>query len=117
MLPAHLLVHEVTVVHPAPVTDAYQNTTYDYGPAASRRSLWAWLQQDQRAERNDDGRGASSEAWLLMCNDPDIAQHDRVDWAGHPAGAVTFVVDGPPEPTYTPRGFHHLEATLAIVKG
>jgi len=117
MVPDHLLVHDVVIVHPAEVVDAYNDTTYDYGPAATRTSIRGWLQQDQRAESFPDGRDPLEERWLLVTNHEAIAGVDRVEWAGHPAGAVTFTVDGPTEPAYTPAGFHHTECTLRILEG
>jgi hypothetical protein len=116
-VPDHLLVHTVTVVDPAEVTDAYNDTTYDYGPAATRTTVKAWLQQDQRTEPARDGRDPLEERWLLVTNHSPISGLSRIEWPGHPAGAVTFQVDGPTEPAYTPAGFHHTEATLRIVEG
>lgn len=123
-IPDHDLVHEVVVVRPAEATDDYNNTTYDYGPAATRVTLapgsdngGAWLQQDQRSEPHPDGRDPLDQRWLMLANYSDIRGKDRIEWAGHPSGAVVFVVDGPPEPAYTPVGFHHMEVTLEIVEG
>jgi hypothetical protein len=117
MVPDHLLVHEVVKVRPVEGTDAYDNTTYDYGPAAGRTPIQAWLQQDQRLETHPDGRDPLDERWLMITNHDDVSGVDQIEWADHPAGAVTFSVDGPTEPTYTPEGFHHLEAQLRIVTG
>jgi hypothetical protein len=123
-VPAHLLVHTVTVVHPAETVDAYNNTTHDYGVAATRTVLapgtateGVWLQQQARTEDHPDGRDPAEQRWTMVTNYPDIAAVDRIEWAGHPSGPVVFTVDGPPEPAYTPTGFHHLEATLQIVEG
>jgi hypothetical protein len=117
MVPAHLLVHTVTVVRPAEVTDDYGNTIYVYDDTATRTDIRAWLQQDQRLAPLPDGRDPLDQRWLLVANDPLIAGVDRVEWADHPAGPVTFTLDGPTEPAYTPGGFHHTEATLRIVEG
>lgn len=117
MVPGHLLIHDIVRVRPVAGTDGYRNTTQDYGPAANRKAMRVWLQQDQRTEPLADGRDVTTQDWLLVSNDPDVKDGDRLEWAGHPSGAVVFQVDGPPEPTYSPAGFHHLEATLRIVDG
>lgn len=116
-VPDHLLVHTATVVHPAETTNDYGDVDYDYGPAATRTEIRAWLNQEQRTETYPDGRNPETEKWLLVTNHEQIAGVDRVEWAEHPAGTVTFTVLGPTAPTYTPDGFHHLEATLEIVEG
>lgn len=121
MVPDHLLVHSVTLVRPAETTDAYNDTTYDYGPAATRTGIAAWLQQDQRTEQFRDGRDPLDERWLMVTNHADISGLDRIEWAEHPGGAVTFSVDGPTEPTYAPvsagNTLHHTEVQLRIVSG
>lgn len=123
-VPDHLLVHTVTVVEPAQQTDAYQNTTYDYGAGATRIVLepggeqgGAWLQQDQRTEQFSDGRDPLDQRWLMVANYAPISGHARIEWADHPAGPVVFHVDGPTEPAYTPAGFHHTELMLRITEG
>lgn len=116
-VPDHLLVHTVTLVDPAEATDTYGNTTYDYGPAATRTTIRAWLQQDQRSETFPDGRDPLDQRWLMVTNHETVAGVDRIEWADHPSGAVVFSIDGPPEPAYTPAGFHHLEAGLRITEG
>lgn len=116
-VPDRLLPHQVVVVRPVTGPDTYGNTTHDYGPAATRITVEAWLQQDQRTEAHEDGRDPLDQRWLLVTNHTDIDGRDRIEWAGHPGGTATFEVDGPPEPTYTPAGFHHLEATLHRVEG
>jgi hypothetical protein len=117
MVPDHMLPHTVTVVDPAEDTDDYGNTTYDYGVAATRTDVRAWLQQDQRSEQLRDGRDPTGEVWLMVTNHESIRSVARIEWSGHPAGAVTFKVDGRPEPAYTPSGFHHTEAQLSITNG
>jgi len=117
-VPDHTLIHTVTVVEPAEITDAYNDTTYDYGGAAARRTISAWLQQDQRTEQFSDGRDPLDERWLLITNEPVIPGNARIEWPDHPAGPVTFEVDGPTAPTYRPgTGFHHVEARLRIAAG
>lgn len=111
-IPDAMLPHTVTKVRPAVTTSNYGNTAYDYGVAATRTDIRAWLQQNTRAEPRPDGREALEQSWLLMTNDPDVQGIDRIEF-----DALTFGVEGPPGPYYTPAGFHHTEATLRIVDG
>lgn len=121
MIPAHMLVHTVTVVTPAESANGYGDTVYDYGAAAGRTEVAAWLQQDQRIEQFRDGRDPLDERWLLLTNHAPIGGRDRIEWADHPAGPVTFEIDGPTEPAYAPMStgtaLHHVEAQLRIVSG
>lgn len=120
MVPDRLLIHDVTLVEPAETTDAYNNVVYDY-VNGTRTQVKVWLQQDQRLEQFRDGRDPLDQRWLLVTNHPTISGHARIEWADHPAGAVTFEVDGPTEPTYAPlssgSALHHVEAQLRIVNG
>ena len=111
-VPDGLLVHQVTIVRPATSTDAYGNTTRDYGAGATRTTVAGWMQQDQRTEPHEDGRDSLEQRWLLITDHEDIQGYDRVEWDG-----PTMEVDGPPEPAYTPAGYHHTEATLRVVEG
>lgn len=112
-VPDQLLPHPVTLVRPALVPDDYGNTKRDYSQGvATRTVLMAWMQQDQRQEARTDGREAAVGAWLMLTNHEDVARFDRVEF-----GTTTFEVEGPPEPVYTPAGFHHTEATLRVVDG
>lgn len=122
-IPGGLLPHTVVRVRPVVATDSHGAETRDYAGGA-RVTLapggtngGAWLQQDQRADGQTDGREAREQQWLLVCNYADITTGDRIEWADHPAGTMTFEVDGPPEPAYEPGGYHHTEATLRVVSG
>lgn len=111
-VPDHLLPHTVTIVRPVLVPNAHGNATPDYGEAASRTTIQAWLQQDTRQETRSEGREAAIQAWLMVTNHADVLRGDRAEY-----GALTFDVEGPPEPVFTPAGFHHVEATLRVVDG
>jgi hypothetical protein len=112
-IPEHMLPHTVTLVRPATATDNYGNTTYDYGVAATRTSITAWLQQDKRSEPISDGRDPLIQWWLLITNHEDICGRDRIEH-----DSTTYDVEGPPEKVYTPSQlFHHTEATLKAVAG
>lgn len=119
----HLLNQQQTLtrVRPTVGTDAYGNTTYDYGEGAHRAPMVGWLQQDNRGRAYPDGRGPLEQTWLLVTNTADITARDRIEWNDHPGGARVFTVEGPPEPAYRGYGpaaqFHHTEATLRILEG
>lgn len=113
-VPTALLPHQVTVVRPVVSTDAHGSQVYDYGAAATRTTVAGWLQQDRRAEPRSDGREPLEQRWALVTNHEDVQGRDRIEWAETPA---VFEVEGPPEPTYTPAGYHHTEATLRVVEG
>lgn len=120
-LPARATPHSITRVRPVETTDGYGDTVRDYteaGGATRTAGIRAWVQQDRRAERYADGRSPNEQEWLLLTNDPDFTTHDQVEWSDDETGIDrTFTVEGDPEPTYTPAGFHHLEATLRIHSG
>ncbi|MEU6204590.1 hypothetical protein ABZ814_13495 [Micromonospora musae] len=111
-VPDSLLPHTITRVRPAQSTDAHGNTVYDYGEAAARKAMRGWVQQDRRSEPREDGRDPLEQRWLLVTNDQDIQGRDRIEWSG-----PTMEVEGPPEPVFTPAGYHHLESTLRVVAG
>ena len=112
MIPERLLPLTVTVVRPALGQDRYGNTTPDYGPAAARTPIRAWIQQAGATEPLADGRDPAVSSWLLITNHLDIAARDRIEHDGH-----LLEVDGLPAPVHTPAGVHHLEARLKSVEG
>jgi hypothetical protein len=118
-VPGHLLPHDVVVVRPVVRRDAYGSEVRDYGPAATRTRVKAWVQQNIRRElagAAQDGRDTQDARWLLITNHQDIRALDRFEWEG-PTGLVVFETDGPPAPTYTPRGLHHTEVWLSVITG
>lgn len=124
MIPSWLLPHTVTVVKPATSADAHNNVVLDYGGGATRVTLapggangGAHLQQMARLEYRPDGRSPEEQLWTMYCNYDALDPKDRVEWAEHPSGTVTFEVEGPPAPWWDPGGYHHLEATLRVLDG
>lgn len=111
-VPAHLLPHTVTRVRPSTSTDGHGNTVYNYSSPASSTSITAWLQQEKPSEPISDGRQPLIREWLMITNESDINGHDRITF-----GTLTFEVDGPAGPSYTPAGLHHLEVNLRLVEG
>lgn len=125
-VPGRLLPHQVVVVTPATSTDAYGNTVYDYGAAATRTTVQAWMQQDQRALVAAQGADPLQQKWLMVTNHSPIPRRARIEWAGHPEGAVVFELDGRPDPSYNPLAIaaaggtvspHHTELALKLVDG
>ena len=109
---ASLLVHDVTIVHPATVADRYGGTDKDWA-AATTTTVKGWVSQRSATEDRTDGREAEVSGWVLFLHpDATIASGDRVTWEG-----LTLEVDGPANPAWTPRGRHHLEVPLRIVDG
>lgn len=123
-VPPRLMPHTVTIVAPATSTNAYGNTVYDYGEAASRTTASAWLEQQSRAQIPVVGADPMQERWLMV-TDATVPRRARIEWDAHPSGPVTFEVDGQPGPFYNPLTMaatgstqpHHTELTLRIVDG
>jgi hypothetical protein len=113
-VPEALLIHTVTIVEPAAVTDAYQNTDYSYGPEATRTQVKAWMQQDARSIVTDDGGTPLEARWLLITNERDIGRRAHIEWAG-----IVFELDGQPAPTFAglAAAQHHTELALRVIDG
>lgn len=124
-VPERLRPHTVTIVDPATSTDSYGNTVYDYGQAATRSEARVWLEQTQRTQVVAVGADPLQERWLMVADDTPVPRRARVEWDGHPSGAVTFEIDGQPGPSYNPLAMaatnssdpHHTELQLKIVNG
>lgn len=111
-VPASKLPHTVTRIRPATSTSSYGDVTYDYDPGAARTEMSAWMQQDKRDEPRENGRDPLEQRWLMVTNETDVLGRDRIEWSG-----PTLEVEGPPEPVFTPAGYHHTESTLRVVNG
>lgn len=111
-----LLVHDVTVLTAGSTTDRYGATVKDWGNA-TERDVRGWVSQREALEDRTDGREAQIQGWILYLPAGDaITGHNRVRW-NDPTPAVTFEVDGPPDPAWSPRGEHHIEVRLRVVDG
>ncbi|TMS00187.1 hypothetical protein [Nonomuraea basaltis] len=112
MIPARLLPLTVIKVRPATSTDRYGNTELDYGAAASRIAVAAWIDQASASEDTPNGRDVIVGVWKLITNHTDLDAADRIEW-----GSSIYELDGPAWPVHTPAGLHHLEARLRRVEG
>jgi len=113
-IPENRLVHVVVRVRPATSVSTYGDTVYDYGVAAARKDMNAYLTQSSGTEPLSDGRAPLVGAWRMLTNDLDVTGRDRIEWNGK-----VFEVDGDPKPSYTTWSTvpHHLETTLRIIAG
>lgn len=111
-----LMVHPVTIVHAATTTDRYGNTTKDW-TTATRTTTNGWVSRATQLEDHTDGREAEVSTWkAYLPAGTAVDGGDRLEW--NPTGSlITFEVDGPPLPAFTPRGLHHIEAQLRVAEG
>lgn len=117
-IPEGLLIHTAVVVRPAVTgADSYGDMVTDYGAAATRTSMAGRFQQNTQSEAFPDGRQPAESMWLLFTNESDLDRLDRVEWADHPNGPVTFEIHGRPEPTYDADSYHHTETQLRTLEG
>ena len=106
-----LMVQAVTILTPGAATSRYGDTAKNWA-AATETETRGWISQRARTE-NLDGREAQVTGWVLYLPPATtITGRDRLLW-----GDLTFEVDGPVLPAYTPRGLHHLEVSLRAVTG
>lgn len=106
-----LLVHDVDILTAADDEDRYGNTVKDWDNATSA-AVKGWVSQRSRLEDHDQREAQVSEWVLFLHPDATISGLNRVRWGG-----ITFEVEGPPNPTWSPRGLHHYEVPLRVVTG
>ncbi|WP_410648160.1 hypothetical protein [Amycolatopsis sp. cmx-4-54] len=111
------LPHELTVITPREIPDAYDNPapTLDYGPDAPRRPVAGLVLPGGAARRGGTdatpGRTAVTGSWWLLTTEP-VHARERVIHNGR-----TFTVDGEPA-RFEPRpGFVHYETVLTHTEG
>jgi hypothetical protein len=108
-----LFTRTVTVLTGTSVPTGYGNATkLDWSAPTSRQTV-GWLgpysgETENAADRDQQMADATV---YLPAGDP-ITALDRVQIDG-----VTYQVTGTPSPPFTPRGAHHIEADLKVVKG
>lgn len=107
------LPHQLIVITPREVPDAYDNPTpaLDYGPDAPRRAVAGLLLPRGGGTESSPGRVAVTGAWWLLTTEP-IRARERVVVDGR-----TFAVEGEPA-RFDPRpGFLHYETVLTHTEG
>ena len=108
---ASLLVHDVTILTAATTTNRYSDAEKDWDNATSA-TVKGWVSQRTQLEDHDQ-REAQVSDWILFLHpDATISGANRVQWEG-----ITFEVEGPANPAWSPRGVHHLEVPLRVVTG
>jgi hypothetical protein len=106
-----LLVHDVTILTPATTTGRYGDTEKDWDNA-TETTVKGWVSQRTGTEDHDQ-REAQVSDWILFLHpDETISGAARVTWEG-----MTFKVEGPANPAWSPRGLHHYEVPLRVVTG
>lgn len=106
-----LLVHDVTILTAATETNRYGDTEKDWTNPTST-TVKGWVSQRSQIEDHDQ-REAQVSDWILYLHpDAAITGDNRVQWEG-----ITFEVEGPVNPAWSPRGVHHLEVPLRVVTG
>lgn len=106
-----LMVRPVTILTAGTRTDGYGDTTLDWTSPTSESSN-GWLAQ-QSSSDSLDGRNATTTALVLdLPAGTPITAQDRVVIDG-----VTYEVSAGPMSAWTPRGEHHIECQLRLVRG
>ena len=106
-----LLARPATILRAVTAEDRYGNTVLDWSDPAST-PVRGWLAQSSGTE-DRDRRDAAVSTWVfVMPAGTDVTALDRVH-----IDPVTYELAGPPNEAWTPRGPHHIEATLRLVEG
>jgi hypothetical protein len=104
-------VHDILVRRPATKAGRGSDSVADFDNATDTPAR-GWVAQNATTDIRGGRTGDSSE-WLLQTSaTTDVRPGDRVIWGSH-----TFLVVGRPNPAWTPKGVHHLEARLQLVEG
>lgn len=109
---ATLLVHEVSIVRAASLTDGYGDTLPDWSTATRTSSRARIVYRTSSEELGE--RDARLSEWVgYFPTGTDIVATDRVEWDDR-----TFEVVGPPNPAPARSSTaHHVEANLSEVLG
>ncbi|MGH6656627.1 MAG: hypothetical protein ACRDVE_15665 [Actinocrinis sp.] len=108
-----LFVRSVTVLDGVDVPTGYGNATRLDWSNPTPRITKGWLgPYSGESENALDRDQQMADATLYLPADDPITALSRVQIDG-----VTYQVTGPPSPPFTPRGPHHVEVDLKIVKG
>jgi hypothetical protein len=105
------MVRNATIVTPGVTTDRYNNASKNW-TAATRTPVKAWISQRNRAEVLGNREAQLSDWIAYLPAGTEIDGGDRIEWE-----SLTFEIDGPPNPAWSPRGPHHVEVQLRLVEG
>lgn len=106
-----LLVHDVTILTATSSESRYGDTEKNWtDPTES--TVKGWVSQRSQLEDHDQREAQVSDWVLFLHPDATISGANRVRWEG-----ITFEVEGPVNPAWSPRGVHHLEVPLRVVTG
>lgn len=106
-----MMVRTVQVVTPGTRVDAYGDTQPDWTTAIVFTTS-GWLAQQTSLEDRDGRNTTASTLSLTLLPDTPITARDRVRIDG-----ILYEVVAEPLAAWTPRGEHHIEATLSLVTG
>lgn len=106
-----LLVHDVTVLTATATTTRYGDTGKDWTDPL-QTTVKGWVSQRTQTEDHDQREAQVSDWVLFLHPDESLTGLERVVWEG-----ITFEVEGPANPAWTPRGLHHYEVPLRVVTG
>lgn len=108
---ATLQVRSVTIITAGTRTDAYGDSQLDW-TAATEAPTNGWLAQ-QSSSQDLDGRDATATNLVLVLPaGTAITARERVRIDGR-----TYSVSSEPTRAWTPRGEHHVEASLEVIDG
>jgi head-tail adaptor len=113
VIPSRLLPHSLTLIRPLTGTNPYGDPFADYGPGATRTTIYARLEQAPGREVSADGATTQIADWTLVTAHLDVTGRDRVEFNGD-----TFEVIGPAALSYDSAGRpHHVTASMRVVNG
>lgn len=112
MIPPRLVPLEVDWIQPASTTNSYGDTVTDWSEdAVTSTTINVMIEQKTSTEQRD-GRDVTVTTLALFTNELAVDAAHRIVWDGR-----TYEIEGEPAVIQTPRGPHHLEATIRIVEG
>jgi hypothetical protein len=104
-------IHDVTVQRAATMAGRGADVVADWSNA-EQTTIKGWVAPQSSGDSRPGRTGDVSEWLLQAAATADVRPGDRIVWRD-----LTFSVDGRPRPAWTPRGEHHIEATLRLVEG
>lgn len=106
-----LLVRDAVIRTATPTLDRYNNTVLDWS-SPTETSVKAWVTQTGTLENREQRDAVIDTLLATFPTDTPIGPSDRVVIDGR-----VYEIDGEPAVRWTPRGPHHIEASLTAVRG